>query len=198
MIGCEQLGIIPPDLRLVVADHSALHRFADEWEQQHGPDVRVRIDIHWVLEALHGTGISYIELAVLAGIYSKLGAKEALRITRSEIWRRALGYKSARVFKDETGGYVSAFTERQVRTIIDRLHTRKFFARITFARRETYYSNRLSAEQLAEYVFAAKTRRYAARRARSNADARLTKLIQAERRRLAAPDATDNASDPPL
>ena len=51
-------------------------------------------------------------------------------------------------------------TKRQVRSGIDRLFARKFFSRITYARRQTYYSNRLNASQLAESILKQKTRRF--------------------------------------
>jgi hypothetical protein len=198
-MGCEELEIIPPDLRSVFADYSALAEFADQWEQRHGPDAKVRIVIDWVFEALEGTGISYEELAVLAAIYSKIGSKQGpVRITRDEIWRRSLGYKSERVFKKETGGYDSTRTARQVRSIIDRLAERNFFARITFARRETYYSNRLRLKDLQEQIFAAKVYRARARQARIGANAELTSRIKAERRKLAGGNAAGGATDTPL
>jgi hypothetical protein len=139
------------------------------------------------------------ELAVLAAIYSKIGAsKKPVRITREEIWRRALGYKSKRVFECETRDHSFTITKRQVRSIIDRLHSRNFFARVTFARRETYYSHRLSSTTLAEHVFTAKIRRSLAEQARRRADTALTQRIQAERRKIAGPMATDGATGTPL
>ena len=199
VIGCEKLDLIQPHLRFLVADHAALSQFANEWEQRHGRDAKVRIAVDWVFEAIHGTGISCAELAVLAAIYSKIGAsKRPVRITRHEIWRRALGYKSERVFRVETGSYVFGITKRQVRSIIDRLHARKFFARVTVARRETYYSHRLSSTALSQQVFIAKIQRDVARQARIRADADLTKRIQAERGKLAGPNAADTATNPPL
>ena len=140
--------------------------------------------------------MSYRELAVLAAIYSKIGAaKGPVRITREEIWRRALGFKSKRVFLVEMRDRQAWITERQVRSIIERLHDRKFFARVTYARRQTYYSHRLTAIQLADAVFAQKLQPELARQARIRANDALTKRIQAERRRLASQEAGDHAAD---
>jgi len=88
-------------------------------------------------------------------------------------------------------GKTPFLTCRQVHSIIDRLHARKFFARITYARRQTYCSYRMSQEQLREAVFQLKTRPYVARRARRMAGEALTRRIEAERRRLAAPVQVD-------
>lgn len=121
-IGCEKLELIQPDIRFMVSAYAALNRFINEWEQRHGPDAKVRIVIDWVLAALHGTGISYDELAVVTATYSKIGSKTGpVRITREKIWWRSLGYKSEHVFKEETDGYGFSRTARQVRDLIDRL-----------------------------------------------------------------------------
>jgi hypothetical protein len=198
-IGCEELGIEPPPLSFVSDDYLALDEFVDEWEQEYGPDARVRIVIDWVFEALHGTGISYDELAVVAAIYSKIGSKQGpVRITREEIWRRSLGYKSERAFNEDTDGYGFSRTARQVRDLIDQLADRNFFARVTFARRETYYSNRLSVIELSEQIREAKVYRARARQARIARNAELTRRIQLERRKRAGGNATDGAADTPL
>jgi hypothetical protein len=198
-MGCEELGIIPPNLRVVWDDYCDLADFADAWEQRHGPDAKVRIVTDLVFEALEGTSISYDELAVLAGIYSKVGSKEGpVRITREEIWWRSLGCKSKRVFKQETNAYGFERTERQVRDIIDRLDERKFFARVTFGRRHTYYSHRLSQKELEDRVFASKVYRARARQARIARNAELTRRIQEERRKRAGDNAAEGATEAPL
>ena len=92
----------------------------------------------------------------------------------------------------------AVLTLRRVRSIIERLHVRKFFSRATYARRQTYYSHRLSSTALAQEVFTAKIRRHLARRARISADAELTSRIRAERRKLAGPNATNSATEAPL
>jgi hypothetical protein len=181
----------------MVAGHYTLERFIKDFERRHGPDARVRIVTSWVFEARDRKGISYAELAVLAAIYSKIGAaKGPVRITRDEIWRRALGCKSERVFRAEMHDRKASITQRHVRSIIDRLHApRKFFARVTYARRQSYYSHRLTVDQLSECVFNRKMQPALARQARIRANYTLTQRIQAERRRLAAPGAVDGAAN---
>jgi hypothetical protein len=185
--GAQHLKITIRDVSGVVADHEHLAHFIREFERKHGADAQVRLATNFVFEARDNKGMSYRELAVLAAIYSKIGAaKGPVRITREEIWRRALGFKSKRVFSVEMGDRQAWITQRQVRSIIERLHDRKFFARVTYARRQTYYSHRLTANQLADAVFAQKLRPQLARQARIRANDALTKRIQAERHRLAS------------
>ena len=128
------------------------------------------------------------EFVILAAIYSKIGGKRyPVRITREDVWKRAHGFKSDRVFRAEMKYQRPFVTLRQARSIIDRLHARKFFARVTYGRRQTYYSNRMTSKELEDAVFQLKTRFAFASRASRTADAVLTRRIQAERRRLAAP-----------
>ena len=197
-MGCEALEIIPPSLRYAWDDFLALNEFAEDWEQRYGPDPKVRIVTDWIFDALAGTGISYKELAVVTAVYSKIGLEQGpVLITREEIWRRSLAYKSEQVLKEETGGSGFSWTTRQIRSTIEELDARNFYARVTFGRRKTYYSNRLSRKELAEQVFVAKVYRPRKRQARIDANAELTRRIQAERRKRAGGDATEGATGTP-
>jgi hypothetical protein len=197
--GCEFLNLVCRNAKGVLTDYARVTRFIKDFERRHGTDARVRIRKDWMFEVRDNKGMSYPELAALAAIYSKIGAsKKPVLITREEIWKRAHGYKSDRVFRAEINGRCPFVTLRKVRSIIERLHDRRFFARITYGRRQTYYSHRMSGAALAERVFASKMQRSVASRARRLADAALTKQIQAGRRKLASPDATEGATDMPL
>jgi hypothetical protein len=194
--GAQLLEVKIGNIRRVVASHERLAHFVREFERKHGTDTQVRLAQKFVFEARDNKGMSYQELSVLAGIYSKIGAtKGPVRITREEIWRRALGFKSKRVFSVEMRDRQAWITPRQVRSIIERLHERRFFARLTFARRQTFYSHRLSAKQLADDICVQKVQRDLVRRARIRANDALTKRIQAARQRIAARDAAEGAAD---
>jgi len=63
-----------------------LSRFIEEFETRYGRDARVRIRTDWVLDAQGGKGISSQELAVLAAIYSKIGAsRRPVRLVHLDI-----------------------------------------------------------------------------------------------------------------
>jgi hypothetical protein len=194
--GAQLLEVKIRSVRQVIACRDRLAYFVRELEGKHGKDTQVRLAQKFVFEARDNKGMSYQELAVLAGIYGKIGAaKGPVRITREEIWRRALGFKSKRVFSVEMRDRQAWITPRQVRSIIERLHERRFFARLTFARRQTFYSHRLSAKQLADAICFQKVQRDLVRQARMQANDALTKRIQAARQRIAARDATEDAAD---
>jgi hypothetical protein len=197
--GCEHLDIVCHNAKAIVANYDRVTRFIKDFQSKHGTDALVRIRTDWVLEVRDNKGMSYRQFAVLAAIYSIIGAtKGPVLITREYIWKRAHGFKSDRVFRVEMKGRRPFLTQRQVRSIIERLHDRKFFARTTYGRRYTYYSHRMTGRALAERVFTAKIRWSLAAQERRRADAALTKRIQEERRKLAGPTATDGATDPPL
>jgi hypothetical protein len=200
VVGCEYLDVCARNVKRMLASHAQLSSFVREFEKRHGTDARVRIRTDWLFEVRDNKGMSYLELAVLAAIYSKIGAARGpVRITRDEIRKRAHGFKSDCVFRAEMNRRRKPFvTPSQVRSVIERLHARKFFSRLTYARRQTYYSNRLSTTELADHIFTAKTQRSRARQARIRADADLTKRIQAARRKLAGSAATESATDAPL
>jgi len=199
VVGCEYLNVVCHNVRGMLASYARLRPFVEDFERKHGTDARVRIRLDWIFEVRDNKGMPYPYLAVLAAIYSKIGDSEGpVLITRKEIWWRAHGFKSGRVFRVEMGRRKPLLTPRQVRTIIERLHEQNFFARVTYGSRQTYYSNRLSNAQLAEAVYNLKVRRSLKGQARRRADAALTEQIRAARRRLAGPSATDGATDVPL
>jgi hypothetical protein len=197
--GCEYLNIVCQNVKGILAYYARVTRFINDFERKHGTDARVRIREDWLFEVLGNKGMSYPQFAVLAAIYSIIGEAETpVLITREFIWKRAHGFKSDRVFRTEMDGRPPFLTERQVRSIIERLHYRRFFARRTYGRRQTYYSHRMTSKALAEQVFSAKIQRSLATQARRRAGADLTNRIQEERRRLAGPSATEGATDAPL
>src|SRR5262249_17846340 len=176
--GCESLKTICMNVKSILASYAAVTRFIKDFERRHGTDARVRIRQDWLFEVRDNKGMSYAELAILAAIYSKIGAsKRPVLITRDEIWKRAHGFKSDRVFQAEMNGRPPFLTPRQVRSIIERLHDRRFFARTTYGRRQTYYSHRLTSTALADHVFTAKIQRSLTQQARRRADAPLTQRI---------------------
>jgi hypothetical protein len=186
-MGASHINVKIGSVTDMLERHQRLANFISSFEQQHRRDAQVRIVTNWVFEARDKRGISYIELAALIAIYSKIGAKKsALRITQDEIWRRAQGFKSHLVFQ-AASNFTAKFTKGQIRSAVARLHARKFFSRVTYARRQTFYSHRLTASQLADSIVKKKTLGFAAAKARKLADEAVTLRVRAELNRLAQP-----------
>jgi predicted transcriptional regulator len=165
--------------------HEFLSRFVCDFEGKHGRDARVRIISTWVFDARDRHGLSFLELAVLVAIYSKIGRKRsAVLITRDEIWRRAHGCKSKAVFAALTDALPFHWTKGRVRATIHRLFARNCFSRVTYGRRHTYYSNRLSQAELEESVVRKKTLAYVGSRRQQDASERVNARVFQERLRI--------------
>ena len=121
--------------------HKSLSKFIRSFEGEHGRDALVRIKQAWLFKTRDGKGITYREFSVLCAIFSALGDKKMVIVTRHRVVRCALGYRKRLILDSELSrrkDKASPLTERQVRDTIDRLHRNKFFARATVSRRFTY------------------------------------------------------------
>ena len=132
--------------------HKELNDFKWRFEQKHGRDVEARIATRLVFEVRDKTGMSYREFAILCAIYSCIGAKAyPVRITRDRVQCRMLGYKSPAIMHAELANRTDGATPlslRQINYTLDALHERRFFARARANERQTFYSHRLTQEEL--------------------------------------------------
>ena len=114
--------------------------------------------------------------------HSVIGNKQKpVRITQSTIERRALGYKSERVLVEHLTVRTDQAPRRsswRIRKLINRLHARKLYAKCTFARRLSYYSNRMSDAMLRERVKDQLTRPHLDSFAKRVADRELTETVR--------------------
>jgi hypothetical protein len=185
MLGAREFGIKPGSVQISIGRFDALDKFRTRFESANGPDATVRIKKDLVFEARDGRGISYREFAVLCGLYSIIGAKDyPVRVTRDQVRRRMLGYKSAAVAdrelaKREDGAKL--LTIRQTSSTLEKLHERRFFARARANARQTYYSNRLSQEELEKKLIEGKTYSAKFRQKRIQRDAALMATIKARK-----------------
>jgi len=167
-LGADVLGVNLGSLRLA-SPREALEtwqvvcKFRNQFEAKHGGSPEVRIKAEYVWEVRSKKGMSYRELAILCAMLSVTGDKEyPVRITREQIQRRMLGYKTAVVMqaelKNRTDGS-KPLTVRQIGYTVDKLKERKFFARVRANKRQTYFSFRLTQEQMEDAIFKSKTRK---------------------------------------
>ena len=182
LFGAEILKVTLPSVSSVLATHDKLLAFRDSFERRNGKDPLVRLKTELVFEARDGTGITPRELFVLAAIFSIVGKKQGpVRITQARIRHRALGYKTNAVCENEISRRrdgAKPLTEWQLRSLIECLHTRKFFARATFAHRLTFYSHRMTDAQLRKAVIEMKTFRFSNRLLARHDDAAMTDAIR--------------------
>jgi len=152
MVGAGAVGINTPCVSRALERWGEVSAYRDAFEAKYGRDVDVRVAKNLVFEARDNRGITYRELAVLVAVYSCIGAKRyPVRVTRSAIRCRMLGYKSERIMQAElpsrTDGAV-ALSLSQINRLLNRLHERQFFARARANERQTFYSHRLTQDRL--------------------------------------------------
>ena len=185
VVGADLIGLRLNEIQSTLARHDELWQFRDSFACRNGRDPLVRLKSELVLEARDGTGIRPDELAVLASIFSVVGDKPGpVLITQKTIRRRALGYKTQAVFVAEFAGRADGakpLTPSRLRTLLDRLYTRKFFARTTYGCRLTYYSHRMSNSQLRKAVYDRKTYPFTSKRLAQIDDEAMTNAIRNER-----------------
>ena len=189
MIGANEIGNTVGSLVYSMQRWTELSEFRNQFHTRHGNDVLVRIKKGLVFEARDNEGISYRELSILCAVYSCIGANEKpVRITKATIQGRMLGYKSAKVMTAEIKSRkdtAQPLTPRQIGYTLDSLDERKFFARARPNERQTYFSHRLTKEELNDALFnrkTAKARFHATRKASNNS---LMERIKSEREKLA-------------
>ena len=186
------IGLKGGSINRMLDRHAEFGEYLAAYERRNKEDALVRIKRDLLFEVLQGTGMKYREFAVLCAIHSVIGDKgKPVRITLETIQRRAFGYKSPAALKsDISGGFfintpeANMLTIKQIRTTLDELHRRSCFARLTYGNRQTYYSTRMSEDELKKRIVAMKTRTFSfkAESARKNQD--LTAEVKAERLKI--------------
>lgn len=196
--GAEITGVTVGSVRSTINKHDALSSFCRLFAARQGADPLVRLKTRFVFEARDGTGISPRELSVLAAIYSVIGNKQGpVLITQGRIRFRALGYKSVAAMNQELPLRQDAarpLTDWQLRSVLEKLTSRKFFVRSTYGCRLTYYSHRMTQSGLRKEIFERKTFMFANKFIRRNDDRAMTDAINNQRAIMAgrpptAPDA---------
>lgn len=182
MVGAKAIGIIGPSVACLLDEWYRLTCFRDAFQKRNGRDVGVRVAVPFVLEAWEQKGITWRELAILCAVYSVIGAKDyPVRITRKTIQCRMLGYKSPSVMQVELGQRTDGalpLSCRQINYVLDKLHERKFFSRARANERQTFYSHRLSQNQLETKLVERKSYSAAFHKRRIQGDSRLMQRIK--------------------
>ncbi len=161
MLGAEAIGVRVNSLAYPLEQWKRLRGFNESFAQKHGRDVEVRVRKDLVFECRDNCGISYREFAVLSAVYSCIGAKSyPVRVTRQQIQCRMLGYKSPAVMQAEIASRTDGATPltlRQINYTLNALHERGFFARTRANERQTYYSHRMTLEEMEARLLKSKT-----------------------------------------
>ena len=189
MIGANEIRIsVGGSLAYPIARWERLSAFRNAFQTNHGNDVQVRLKTGLVFEARDDEGISYRELSILSAVYSCIGANDKpVRITKDTVQARMLGYKSAKVMKAEIPNRkdnAKPLTHRQIGYTLDSLDQRKFYARARPNERQTYFSHRLTVDEMSDELFKRKTANARFHAIRKTTNNTLIERIKSERARL--------------
>ncbi len=140
---CEVLGVNAPNLSKAKAK-----AFADSWqriERVPGSNllVRVRADFMWEMR----DSWAFRDAALLCGLYAGVGDATFKRLDCNRIRTLAMGFASGAEL-EQHGARLPKLTDRQVRHTLSQLERRKLFQRATPDGRHTYYSHRLSEQEM--------------------------------------------------
>lgn len=167
-----------------ISDAQRMRKTADDWISKHrllfGADAHVRIRTGILFRSRDGVGLPPMDFGILAAIYSTIGDKPMAHVSLSWIRYRAAGCKSKEVF-EKWADRGEVYTDKQIRRAVDRLHAggEGYFSRATFNRAETYYSHRLSHDQLRAEIIETKVDRKRKQAALREEDARMFAQIAA-------------------
>ena len=131
--------------------------FVDDFESKFRNDALVRHKKALCLDVRDRGALNPREFAILSAIYSCLGQSSYKLITNSKIQRRASGCRSKEIF-DTFEERPKPYSMKQVRKTVEDLFLKDFFGRFTYRNRETYYSHKLSEDELREKVFEMRTK----------------------------------------
>ena len=157
-IGAKVCQITIGSREQAIQRHVALCDHLSKWEALHGKDSTVRVEKGLCFKVRDNDGFSFREFRVLCAIYSAIGGKAyPVILPLRMINARSCGCKSEVVLTEELSAnrVLDRLSIKQLRGTVARLHELKFFARCTPDRhgRKTYYSHRMSGEELREKIF---------------------------------------------
>jgi len=191
-LGCRALGIQYRRIGSHQAAHDRVAKAVRSLEWIHGPSSLVRIKTDWIFKARDGA-MSYRDFSILAALYCAIGNHKARIIRRSTLPALALGYKvkafradGPKLLGSRTDG-AKPWTESQIKTTLEKLRMDGYFARVNANRRSTYYSIRMSEDDLRAFVKARALKRIKSTYDGPSKDRVMQAEVRAERERFTTP-----------
>jgi hypothetical protein len=148
----DELGITVSSIKNTLCHHQLLLNFISDFTDKYGKDAFCRIGKKLCFEARDGK-FEYSLFTVLCAIQSILGKRKPYcRITKDRIRYRMNGYRSKKIAEMEIIDKSLLLSDRQIGNRIKILYGKNFFAKFTYAQRQTFYSTRLTNEELRDWV----------------------------------------------
>lgn len=140
------LGVVLGNYSDTMERYNLLNKSIQSQLKLSGKDSYCRMGKMLTFEARDGQ-FDFNQYRVLCAIHSILGKKKKfVRITYDRIRYAMHGYRSKELFL-KSAPNVDLFTDRRLKYIIDILHSKKFFSRFTYGRRQIYYSTMLDDDE---------------------------------------------------
>ncbi|HRQ55035.1 MAG TPA: hypothetical protein PL018_12310 [Ignavibacteriaceae bacterium] len=178
LLAGEEIGISLGYIPQTISSHETLSNYIHNYKLKNGNDSYCRTGKSLCFET-RDNQFPFRQFAVLCAIQSILGkTKKFKRITKDRIRFAMLGYKSKEVALKELKGQEKLLSDRQLGTVIDTLHAKKFFSKFTYANRQTFFSTRLNDNELFEAVKSSKI--YWAKKKTNLMDKQVTDDIKTE------------------
>ncbi len=175
-IAANMLEINTGPIAFVESEIRKYQAFVDDFESEFETDSLVRHKKALCIDVRDRGALNPREFAILSAIYSCLGQNSYRQITNSEIQCRATGCRSKEIF-DTFKNRSEPYSMKQVRKTVEDLFLKDFFGRFTYQRRYTYYSHKLSEDELREKVFEMRTNLMRKKRSIEAKDAAIKKKI---------------------
>ena len=161
---------------IIEKDIRKYQAYIDDFESEFGSDALVRHKTALCFDVKDRGALNLREFAILSAIYSCLGQSSYRRITSAEIQFRATGCRSKEIF-DTFKKRPKSYSIKQVRKTVEDLFLNGFFGRFTYRYRETYYSHKLSEDELREKVIEKRTSLMRKKKSIKDKDAAINKRL---------------------
>ena len=156
VLAADELAMTISHIKVTLLNHKLLNEHINNFTEKYGKDAFCRIGKRICFETKNGQ-FSYSAFIVLCAIQSILGkTKLYCRITKERIRYRMQGYKSKSIAEQEMRDKTILLSDRQIGNRINILYGKNFFSKFTYAQRQTFYSTRLSDEELRKKVIESK------------------------------------------
>jgi len=132
--------------------HEKLRKFISDFQFKSGKDSFAAIGKELAFDC-RDKGFNFEHFKILCAINSIIGKKKKfVRITYNRIRYAMYGYRSKTIF-GKVGPNITLLSDKQLKNRIEFLNAKKFFSKFTYARRQIYYSTRITSdEELREAV----------------------------------------------
>jgi hypothetical protein len=152
VLAADELGISISSIEKNQSNHQRVSSYIATFTEKNGKDAFCRIGKEICFET-KTKKFDYSLFTILCAIQSIIGKKKLYcRITKDRVRYRMHGYKSKEVAEESMIDKSILLSDRQIGIRINTLNGKNLISKFTYAKRQTFYSTRLTDEELRERV----------------------------------------------